>query len=117
MSGGAFEYRDGACEYIAESIEHAIRDNGKMVDGWQKPDYSPETLFRMRLAAHLIRLAGNWAHDVDWLLSGDTGEDTFAEDFSKHFGDAKCAILSHLAGESASSSRCCKGCGRKTSAP
>ena len=40
-------------------------------------DFSPETLREFRKAATLLRKAAIYAHRIDWLLSGDDGEDNF----------------------------------------
>ena len=46
-------------------------------DGGYYPDYSPETLQEFRNAIHQLRKAAIYAQRVDWLISGDDGEDSF----------------------------------------
>lgn len=46
-------------------------------DGGFYPDYTPETLQEFRSAIHQLRKAAIYAQRVDWLISGDDGEDTF----------------------------------------
>jgi hypothetical protein len=116
MSGGAFDYRDCCMDEVADKIVREVRESGKIVDGWTRPTYTRETKARLMVSAAFIRLAGNLAHDVDWLLSGDTGEDTFTEDWSHHVGEAKCAIRSVLAAAYASKSSRSKGSGKKSKA-
>ena len=46
-------------------------------DGGFYPDYTPETLQEFRSAIHQLRKAAIYAQRVDWLISGDDGEDSF----------------------------------------
>lgn len=48
-------------------------------DGGFYPDYTPETLQEFRNAIHILRKAAIYAQRVDWLISGDDGEDSFHE--------------------------------------
>lgn len=48
-------------------------------DGGFYPDYTPETLKEFRNAIHQLRKAAIYAQRVDWLISGDDGEDSFHE--------------------------------------
>ena len=67
MSGGHFDYNQYRCEEIADDIERLIARN----------NFSEETLAKFRLAAETCRLAAKMAQRVDWLASGDDGEETF----------------------------------------
>lgn len=71
MSGGAFNYNDYHITGIADHIEELIRDNE------DKSEYSEATIQRFREAVKLLREAGVYVHRIDWLVSGDDGEDTF----------------------------------------
>jgi hypothetical protein len=62
MSGGAFNYNDYHIRGIADQIEEIIRDNE------DRPVYDSETISRFRDVM---------VHRIDWLISGDDGEDTF----------------------------------------
>ena len=97
MSGGAFDYNQYKIGYIADSIENTIEKNGRQKtreelkeERWRDPDWYkkyPEDLShhewrqdvieKFKEAAYHLRLAEAYAHRVDWLLSGDDGEDTF----------------------------------------
>ena len=81
MSGGAFNYKDFHINDIAEQIEEIIRNNDSdEKDEWGYPigrQYSLETIQRFREAVKLLREAGVYVHRIDWLVSGDDGEETF----------------------------------------
>jgi len=76
MSGGHFEYKQYGLDYIADSIGQEIIDNKKEVDGYCN-NFSSKTLHLMKLGENKIREAAVFAQRIDWLLSGDDGEDTF----------------------------------------
>lgn len=71
MSGGAFNYEDYHINGIATQIEELIRDNE------DKSEYSEATIQRFREAVKLLREAGVYVHRIDWLVSGDDGEESF----------------------------------------
>ena len=73
MSGGAFNYNDYHITGIADQIEEFIRDN----EDRSEYRYSEATIQRFREAVKLLREAGVYVHRIDWLISGDDGEDTF----------------------------------------
>lgn len=97
MSGGAFNYDQYKIGYIADIIEGTIVRNGVektpeelKQEGWRDPDWYkkyPEDLFhykypdevieKMKEAVKVLKIAQVYAHRVDWLLSGDDGEESF----------------------------------------
>lgn len=42
-------------------------------------DYTPQTIEELRKAVHILRQAAVYVQRIDWLLSGDDGEDSFHE--------------------------------------
>lgn len=77
MSGGAFNYAQFQLMQIADDIEQHIIINN-VTDEWgNRPEYSKETLEQFRIAAAKLREAYVYVQRIDWLLSGDDGEDTF----------------------------------------
>ena len=84
MSGGHFN--DCGYDYykvaqFADELEEEIRHNGKAgTDGdhsnWYF-NYSPETIICLRKQLRLIRYTAEIMRHVDYLYSGDHGEDTF----------------------------------------
>jgi len=99
MSGGHFEYNQHKIGYIADEIEQLIRKNGKektkeeMEDeGWRDPDwyekypedkfhykYPDEVIEEFKKGLEILRQAEVYAQRIDWLVSGDDGEESFLE--------------------------------------
>jgi hypothetical protein len=96
MSGGAFNYDQYKIGYIADQIDEVIVKNGlektpeELKEHWIDPDWYkkyPEDLFhykypdevieKMKDAVKSLKIAQEYAQRVDWLLSGDDGEESF----------------------------------------
>lgn len=97
MSGGAYDYAQFHIGQIAEHVKDVIvknhvevpnRDherwdydeNGNLYP-WAKfyYNYSPETIEKFKEGYKKLQEAYIYAQRIDWLLSGDDGEDTFHE--------------------------------------
>lgn len=87
MSGGAFDYNQYKLEYIADEIEHLIITNDSTeLNQWGDPKgrgYNEKTIVEFKNAINLLRLAKMYAQRVDWLVSGDDGEEQFHERLRK----------------------------------
>ena len=81
MSGGHFEYNQYRIGYIADEVETLIENNeSDEDDGWGSTvgrHYTPETIKEFKKALHALRTAAIYAQRIDWLVSGDDGEDSF----------------------------------------
>lgn len=77
MSGGEFDYKQYQIGEIADAIELLIEDNLFKNDNGYCRNYSEKTLDELTAAVKALRIAEVYAHRVDWLVSGDDGEDTF----------------------------------------
>jgi len=97
MSGGAFDYNQYKIGYIADQIEQTIIKNGLEKtqeelkneswrdDSWYEkyPEdlfhykYPDEVIEKMKEAVKVLKIAQEYAQRVDWLLSGDDGEESF----------------------------------------
>lgn len=97
MSGGAFNYDQYKIGYIADQIEEVIVKNGiektpeeLKQEGWRDPDwykkypedkfhyqYPDDVIEKMKEAVKALKIAQEYAQRVDWLLSGDDGEESF----------------------------------------
>lgn len=97
MSGGKFNYDQHRIKYMAEIIEHYIEQNGKPKtreelkdEGWREPDwykrypedlnhykYPDEVIDKFKEAVVILNKASIYAHRIDYLLSGDDGEESF----------------------------------------
>lgn len=99
MSGGRFNYDQRRIGYIAESIEKEIATSGRpktqeelkneswLGDDWYEkyPEelcwhkYHDEVIEKFKEAVKFLKIAEVYAHRIDWLLSGDDGEESFLE--------------------------------------
>lgn len=83
MSGGHFGYGQHTMNSIADEVERLINTNGSdEVDEWGDKchcNFSEETINEFRKGLEVLRSASIYAHRIDWLVSGDDGEDTFHE--------------------------------------
>ena len=79
MSGGHFNYDQFKISEIADEIERVIRNEAVN----EERCYSKETIGEFLNGISLLRIAHIYAHRIDWLLSGDDGEDTFHERLNK----------------------------------
>ena len=97
MSGGAFDYNQYKIGYIADEIDEIIVKNGLektpeelKQEGWRDESWYekyPEDLFHYKYpdeviekkkeAVKALKIAQEYAQRVDWLLSGDDGEESF----------------------------------------
>lgn len=81
MSGGHFDYKQYEFGYIADEVEQLIRDNGsEELDQWgykKHSSFDKNTIDKFAEALLVLRMAQVYAHRIDWLVSGDDGEDSF----------------------------------------
>lgn len=81
MSGGHFDYQQFRIGDIAESIQELIDTNDSQeLDDFGSPigrGYDPEVIEKFRRAVEILKQAQVYAHRIDWLVSGDDGEDNF----------------------------------------
>lgn len=79
MSGGHFDYNQYKIGWIVDEIEQIIRNNDvKNDDGtFLAHHYSANTIVQFENAVRALKMAQVYAQRIDWLVSGDDGEDTF----------------------------------------
>ena len=94
MSGGHFDYQQYRINDIADGIEQEVIESGKTIpenrwDYWDRQhykehpedavnyDYPEPVLRRFEEAVYALKRAAIYAQRVDWLLSGDDGEESF----------------------------------------
>ena len=96
MSGGAFDYNQYKIGYIADQIDEVIVKNGlektpeELKNNWIDPEwyekypedkfhykYPDEVIEKMKESVKALKIAQEYAQRVDWLLSGDDGEESF----------------------------------------
>ena len=87
MSGGHFQYQQYLIEDIAVEIDKMIESNDdETLDQYGERrgnGYPPEVIEKFKEAAHTLRQAAEMAQRVDWLVSGDDGEDSFMRRWEK----------------------------------
>ena len=71
MSGGSLDYFYSRFDEPLEKISKEIK--------WGKNKWSPEVLSEFKNALKYLKIAQVYSHDVEWLLSGDYGDDSFLE--------------------------------------
>ena len=93
MSGGYFEYNQWKVEDLAEDIDRVIARSNKFTDNPPDKDsyehcyvYTPETIAKFAQARDALMVAAKMAQRVDWLLSGDDGEETFHKRWKEEIG-------------------------------
>lgn len=90
MSGGYFDYNQYRINDIADRIERELNRQGKekpkdeLYFDDEKYYYTyPEIVQeKMREAVKQLKIAAVYAQRVDWLLSGDDGEESFIKRLS-----------------------------------
>ena len=81
MSGGHFQYKQYELGHMADEIEQLILDNdSEEVNEYGDTKgygYSPETIAKFKIALKTLLQAQIYVQRIDWLVSGDDGEDSF----------------------------------------
>ena len=81
MSGGHFQYKQWEIGNIADEVEQLILTNdSEEKNQWgdrKGYHYTPETIEEFKKGLVLLRQAYVYAQRIDWLVSGDDGEDSF----------------------------------------
>ena len=87
MSGGTYDYIQFRLDEVADDIKKRIRANEKMRENPSECEgegyYEDATVEMFKEAVAVIKMAVLYIHRIDWLLSGDDGE----EDFRKRLAD------------------------------
>ena len=93
MSGGFFNYDQYHINCIADSVENVIQNNNsEKTNDWDEPysyGLSDETIVVLKEALNTLRKAAAYAQRIDWLLSGDDGEDSFHKRLKEDFEGLK----------------------------
>ena len=81
MSGGHFNYSQYQIQQIADEVEQLIIDNDSdELDQWgnvRGSHFTTETIAEFQKGLAILRQAYVYAQRIDWLVSGDDGEDSF----------------------------------------
>jgi hypothetical protein len=77
MSGGSFDYAYRHMVEFAEELRDMLSQQGQRKDGWEVGTWEPQVAAKLAEIAALVDYAAKLAKEVEWLYSGDTGEETF----------------------------------------
>jgi hypothetical protein len=97
MSGGRFEYKQYGISDIADSVHHEIAKSGKpkspeqlKEESWRDKEwyekypedlnhyqYPDEVIEEFKKGYWILRKAAIYAQRIDWILSGDDGDESF----------------------------------------
>jgi hypothetical protein len=77
MSGGSFDYAYRHMVEFANDLRCKLAEQGQVVDGWKIGTWEPAVAVKMEEISHIVDYAAKLAKEVEWLYSGDTGEETF----------------------------------------
>jgi hypothetical protein len=81
MSGGFFDYDQYRIGRIADDVEQLILSNtDEEKNEWGDMKgrfYGEKTIDEFKIGLHHLKLAQIYAQRIDWLVSGDDGEETF----------------------------------------
>lgn len=96
MSGGHFEYLQYQVDQLASDIDRAIARNERVKNdpekardqfGWL-PDVLPDDIIaKFKEARDTLTRGAKMAHRIDWLLSGDDGEESFRRRWKEELED------------------------------
>ena len=99
MSGGHFDYKQHHINEIVDSIERVVENNGRKKtqeelkeesyrdNDWYEryPEdlyhykYPDEVIEKFKDGITILKQAAIYAHRIDWLISGDDGNESFIE--------------------------------------
>ncbi len=77
MSGGSFDYNCFKISRFAEELKNRIDENDHEDEYGYTSRFNKKTISELTRCQKIIELAGKLAHDIEWLYSGDIGEETF----------------------------------------
>lgn len=84
MSGGHFDYLQYRVSELADHLQAIIESPSEYERGVLQDDNVKQAIYD---AYEHCRLAFIFAHELDYLISGDTGVDTFKERIIKRLTD------------------------------
>lgn len=90
MSGGYFDHQQYGLGQMADEIEDAIYKNSGTDETKYYNNFSEETLIEFEDAITFLKLAQVYVQRIDWLLSGDDGEETFHKRLKADLVKLKC---------------------------
>ena len=96
MSGGYFNYDQYRIRTIAGTIRSIIDNNTKKDQWGYASNYNEETLKYFERAIEILKIAEVYIQRIDWLVSGDDGEETFMKRLHKELAEIKAIPIEPL---------------------
>lgn len=91
MSGGHFDYNQYRIQDISDQVEQLIYANeSQELNEWGERvgyGFSAETMEEFKKGLYYLKMAQIYAQRIDWLVSGDDGEDSFHSRLYKDLQD------------------------------
>jgi hypothetical protein len=84
MSGGHFDYAQSKIGMIADEVEQLI-----IAYSDERYNYPSDIIESFKIGLHHLKLAHIYARRIDWLVSGDDGEDSFRRRLAEELEDLK----------------------------
>lgn len=79
MSGGHFDYKQMYLDEISESLDELVKNNNIPDDYNYCNNFSKETLKEFQEVSKLLKVLRKRISNIDLLVEGDNGEETFLE--------------------------------------
>lgn len=79
MSGGHFDYNQRILKDIAVSIQELIENNKNKDEFGYCYNFNKKTIKQFKKTVEMLLKAEIYVQRIDWLVSGDDGEETFHE--------------------------------------
>jgi hypothetical protein len=95
MSGGHFDYLQFRITEIIVEIEEIIEKNGKKRinrDQWESEfhyNYPEDIIEEFKRGIEFLKKGQIYAQRIDWLVSGDDGDDSFRRRLKQDLGELK----------------------------
>ncbi len=77
MSGGYFDYKQHQIYMIIEEIKELIDNNNKKDQYGHSYDFPDDIIDEFKTAIKVLNKAYIYAHRIDYLVSGDDGQENF----------------------------------------
>jgi hypothetical protein len=71
MSGGYFDYNQYTLDDVADQVKELVEKNKNQFN------YKPNTIKKFQETIHFLRRTAEMVQRIDWLVSGDDGEESF----------------------------------------
>ena len=77
MSGGSFNYAYTTVVYFCDDLENKIENNSTVNEFYECYGYTQDVIDKLKEIKNLAVTIASLMKEVEWLYSGDTGEETF----------------------------------------